>query len=135
MYYIVEEIQQNNIEYELLPYQFILLTLFGIWCPKNWPVKLKNIHNVLFNIIFFVDTLICIEMIIYFISSIGTNNFKWVNIFLTSASITGIYKAMRIMRTREKLRLFIENYFKYGKSNSTDAVFIRNNNKLVVRFV
>ncbi|OXU25582.1 hypothetical protein TSAR_001225 [Trichomalopsis sarcophagae] len=130
-------IQKTNAEYELLPFQFLLLTIWGIWHPKDWPARLKNISNIIFISVFCLDIIICFEMSIYLVLSIGTNDFKLVNIFLTSATITGIYKAIKTMRIRESFRTMLLNYFNYEHlcSLNTKERMIREKNQTQIRKV
>lgn len=120
MNFVLDELLKNNVEYALLPYQFFLLTVWGIWCPKNVSHVVRNLHILYFVLIFFLDSLILVEMVIHFISSLGTNKFKLINLFLVSANITGVYKAIKVMRNRENLRFFIKYYFNYQWMNSLD---------------
>lgn len=137
MYFKLTNIFTNNVEYELLPFQFCLLTFWGIWCPKNWTFCLKYTHKIFFIFVFILDSLLCIEMLIYFILSIGTDYFKFTNFFFVSACITGVYKSLKIMRQRRVLRQFIMRYFKYqwAKSNEEEENEIHAITDLKIRLV
>ena len=116
------EIIKSNVEYELLPYQFVLITFWGIWCPRNWSLRRYKIHKIYFMIIFTLDVIICIEMFIHFISSIGTKQFKLTNLFFVSANMTGVYKAIKLMQGREDLRCLIATYFNHSWMNPQDLI-------------
>lgn len=113
MYFTLVEIRKSNVEYELLPFQFTVLTIWGVWCPKNWPSELKKIYIIIFTVVFILNFIMCTEMLIYFILSIGTHDFKLTNLFFVSASITGVYKSLKIMRNRNVIRRFVRNYFNH----------------------
>lgn len=127
------EIVNNNIEYKILPFQFILLTFLGIWCPNNWSIKSKIAHNLYFTFIFFLDFLICTEMLIHFVSSFGTEHFKLINFFFVSANITAVYKSIKLMQNREVMRHFIVNYFDYQWTKLHDSVEHAINTKIDLR--
>ena len=115
------EISKYNVEYQLLPYQFFLLTFWGIWCPKTWSAKVKDFHDVFFTTVFFLDFCICSEMFIYFILSIGTADFKLLDLFFLSANITAVYKSIKLRWNREIIRSFIETYFNYRWMDLRDS--------------
>ncbi|KAL7294078.1 hypothetical protein TKK_0012114 [Trichogramma kaykai] len=111
MHSLVRDIIIQNVEYEILPYQFLLLTFWGIWYPQNWSLWAVNIQKSYFVFISFFDIIICTEMLIFFINSFGTSNFKLINFFFVSANITGVYKAIKIMLNRKMIREFLLTYF------------------------
>lgn len=105
------EIMKNNVEYTILPYQFFLLTFWGIWCPDNWSSSLKQAHNMFYSVIFVLDVIMCTEMLIHFVASFGTDEFKLLNFFFVSANITAVYKSFQLRRSRDSIKHFIRHYF------------------------
>lgn len=117
----VEEMTRKNVEYRLLPFQFLLLTCLGVWRPKNWSVQAKNIHNMYFILLSFINSVICLEMFIYLVRSFGTDKFKLINFFMASVTITGVYKSVKFMQNRETIRSFIVNFFNHQWMNLQDS--------------
>lgn len=59
-------------------------------------------------------------MLIYFVSSFGSDHFKLIDFFLVSATITAIYKSVKFMRNREAMRSFMTNYLNREWENMQD---------------
>lgn len=117
---VIHNVIENNIEYQILPYQFFLLTFWGIWCPKNGSEQIRNTINLIFIFVYSLDTFLCTEMLIYFVISFGTPKFKLINFFLVTNNITAVYKAIKLMKNRNILKPFITNNFSHQWINFKD---------------
>ena len=137
MYFKLKEIIKNNVEYELLPLQFFILTFWGVWCPRSWTSKHRYFHKLFFILVFILNFIMCVEMLIYFLLSIGTEYYKLTNLFFVSASISGVYKSLKIMINRKSIRVFIKNYFntQWIKPQDSQESEIHEKINLKIKFV
>lgn len=72
---------------------------------------MKNILDLIFITVYSLDTLLCTEMLIHFVTSFGTEKFKLINFFLVTNNITAVYKGIKLMKNRNTIRSFITNNF------------------------
>ncbi|XP_058802750.1 odorant receptor 33a-like [Phymastichus coffea] len=115
------KIMKNNVEYEILLYQFFLLTFWGIWYPDDWSFRRRRIHNIYFSVVFTFNFVICTEMLIHFIVSFGSDEFKLLNFFFVSANITAVYKSFQLHRSCQSIKIFIKHYFNENWMRCTNS--------------
>lgn len=127
----IDEIIRTNTEYNLLPIQFFLLTFWGIWLPENLSTTIKKIYSIFFCVIMLLNIVLCIEMSAFIEESIRSHSLKLLNIFLTSAAVTGVYKAIVTAHNRELIRSFIKQYFEQDlfkcENSEEESIFEANN--------
>ena len=79
---IIKDMMNNNVEYKLLSYQFLLLTIWGIWFQKNWLKNIIALYTCFFVLEYILNFLICTEMFVNFYKSIGMPEFKLSSFFV-----------------------------------------------------
>ena len=105
------EIMDNNIEYNILPYQFFLLSLWGLWHPSTWSKSSKFLFKLFFGAVLSLHILINVEVSIHCIQTINTPYFQVMDMFFFCTVTAGLYKTWQIMKNRQFIISFLKNYF------------------------
>ena len=114
----IKTIRKNNIEFELLPYQFFLFAAYGIWFPKSWTKQQQLIYKLYFVLFISLCFLGLTEMFIYIF--LNYNNLKMTDLFFIEMTSIALYKAITVNRKRQNFMSLISNFCDFRWINHQD---------------
>lgn len=101
----------KTLEHRVLPVPFHILTLWGVWCPEDVKPWFKGIYSIFTYFVITSEILLTTEVFIHLIIIIYNNQFELDVFFIMTSLSNGLYKALDILLTRERIAKILTKGF------------------------